>query len=71
MVKEKRVIVVGSRGSKLALIQSNWVISELKRLNPGLEFQIEKYPRRVTGSQTHPCRGWVVLVYLPRNLRLL
>ena len=41
MVKEKRVIV-GSRGSKLALIQANWVISELKRLNPGLEFQIEK-----------------------------
>src|SRR3972149_5349888 len=39
--KEKRVIV-GSRGSKLALIQANWVISELKRLNPGLEFQIEK-----------------------------
>ena len=39
--KEKRVIV-GSRGSKLALIQTNWVISELKRLNPGLEFQIEK-----------------------------
>ena len=43
MVKEKRVVVVvGSRGSKLALIQTNWVISELKRLNPGLEFQIEK-----------------------------
>jgi len=41
LVKEKRVIV-GSRGSKLALIQANWVISELKRLNPGLEFQIEK-----------------------------
>ena len=42
MVKGKRVVVVGSRGSKLALIQTNWVISELKRLNPGLEFQIEK-----------------------------
>ncbi len=42
MVKEKKVVVVGSRGSKLALIQTNWVISELKRLNPGLEFQIEK-----------------------------
>lgn len=41
MVKEKQ-IVVGSRGSKLALIQTNWVISELKRLNPGFEFQIEK-----------------------------
>src|SRR3990167_5794961 len=39
---ENRVVVVGSRGSKLALIQTKWVISELKRLNPGLEFQIEK-----------------------------
>ena len=70
MVKENRVVIVGSRGSKLALIQANWVISELKRLNPSLEFQIEKYPRRVTGSQMHPCRVWVELVYLPRNLRL-
>ncbi len=41
MVKEKHVIV-GSRGSKLALIQTNWVISELKKLNPGYEFHIEK-----------------------------
>ncbi len=41
MVKGKRVIV-GSRGSKLALTQTNWVISELKRLNPGIEFEIEK-----------------------------
>ncbi|MEK6559095.1 MAG: hypothetical protein AABZ43_03035, partial [Planctomycetota bacterium] len=31
MTKEKKVII-GSRGSKLALIQANWVISELKRL---------------------------------------
>lgn len=41
MTKEKQV-VVGSRGSKLALIQTNWVISELKKLNPGFEFHIEK-----------------------------
>lgn len=41
MAKEKHIIV-GSRGSKLALIQTNWVISELKRLNPEFEFQIEK-----------------------------
>ncbi len=41
MVKEKQVIV-GSRGSKLALIQTNWVISELKKFNPGFEFRIEK-----------------------------
>ncbi|HHT9128579.1 MAG TPA: hydroxymethylbilane synthase, partial [Candidatus Wujingus californicus] len=37
-----RQIIVGSRGSKLALIQTNWVISELKKLNPELEFKIEK-----------------------------
>ena len=42
MVKEKKVVVVGSRGSKLALTQTNWVISELKRLNPEFEFLIEK-----------------------------
>ncbi len=41
MAKAKKIIV-GSRGSKLALIQTNWVISELKRLTPKLEFQIEK-----------------------------
>ncbi|MGQ3685849.1 MAG: hydroxymethylbilane synthase [Candidatus Loosdrechtia sp.] len=38
----ERQIIVGSRGSKLALIQTNWVISELKRLNPEFEFRIEK-----------------------------
>lgn len=41
MAKERQIIV-GSRGSKLALIQTNWVISELKKLNPELEFKIEK-----------------------------
>jgi hydroxymethylbilane synthase len=41
LVREKRVIV-GSRGSKLALTQTNWVISELKRLNSEVEFLIEK-----------------------------
>ncbi len=41
MVTGKQV-VVGSRASKLALIQTNWVISELKRLNPEYEFHIEK-----------------------------
>ena len=35
-------IIVGTRGSKLALTQTNWVISELKKLNPGVEFEIKK-----------------------------
>lgn len=32
-------IRVGTRGSKLALAQTDWVISQLKSLSPGLEFE--------------------------------
>ncbi len=41
MVKIGRIII-GSRGSKLALVQSNWVKSELERCSPGIEVTIEK-----------------------------
>lgn len=34
-------IVVGTRGSKLALIQTNWVIGKLKEIYPEIEFQIK------------------------------
>jgi len=34
-------IVIGSRGSKLALIQANWVKSELEKANKETEFVIE------------------------------
>lgn len=34
-------IVVGTRGSKLALIQTNWVVEELKKANPRIEFEIK------------------------------
>lgn len=34
-------IVVGTRGSKLALIQTNWVVAELKKANPDIEFEIK------------------------------
>lgn len=34
-------IVVGSRGSKLALTQTRWVIEKLKELNEDVEFQIK------------------------------
>ena len=33
--------LVGTRGSKLSLAQTNWVISELQKQNPGLEFEIK------------------------------
>ncbi len=34
-------IIVGTRGSKLALTQTNWVIDELKKYNKNLEFEIK------------------------------
>ena len=37
----KQILVIGSRGSKLALTQVRFVESELKRLNPSLETRIE------------------------------
>lgn len=34
-------VIVGSRGSKLALTQTNWVISKLKEKNPNVEFEVK------------------------------
>lgn len=34
-------IIVGTRGSKLALVQTNWVVEKLKKANPGIEFEIK------------------------------
>ncbi len=34
-------IVVGTRGSKLALVQTNWVVDALKKVNPGIEFEVK------------------------------
>ena len=38
----KRKIVVGSRGSKLALIQANSVVTKIRELNPDIEVDIRK-----------------------------
>lgn len=34
-------LVVGTRGSNLALIQTNWVVEQLKKVNPDVEFEIK------------------------------
>ena len=34
-------IVVGTRGSKLALVQTNWVVDELKKASPEIEFEVK------------------------------
>jgi hydroxymethylbilane synthase len=36
-----QIITIGTRGSKLALWQTNWVKGELERLNPGLQVNLE------------------------------
>jgi hydroxymethylbilane synthase len=40
-LENRNKIVIGSRGSKLALIQANWVKSELEKANKEIEFTIE------------------------------
>lgn len=35
----KKKIVVGTRGSKLALTQTNWVVDKLKQIRPDFEFE--------------------------------
>jgi hydroxymethylbilane synthase len=37
-----RKIIVGSRRSKLALTQTNWVIDQLKNLDPRFEFEVKE-----------------------------
>ncbi|MFK2824542.1 hydroxymethylbilane synthase [Bacillus sp. B190/17] len=37
-----RKIIVGSRRSKLALTQTNWVIEQLKNLNPEFDFEVKE-----------------------------
>ena len=37
-----RKIIVGSRRSKLALTQTNWVIEQLKQLDPRFEFEVKE-----------------------------
>ena len=33
--------IVGARGSQLSVAQTNWVISELKKVNPDSEYEIK------------------------------
>jgi len=37
-----RKIIVGSRKSKLAITQTNWVIDQLKKLDPSFEFEVKE-----------------------------
>lgn len=45
----KNKIVIGTRGSKLALWQAEWIKSELQKLRPGLEVELNKI--KTTGDK--------------------
>ncbi|MBI5205354.1 MAG: hydroxymethylbilane synthase [Nitrospirae bacterium] len=45
----KKKIIIGTRGSKLALWQAEWVKSELLKLNPGLTIELNKI--KTTGDK--------------------
>jgi hydroxymethylbilane synthase len=45
----KKKIVIGTRGSKLALWQAEWVKSELEKLTPGVEVELNKI--KTTGDK--------------------
>ncbi|MCL5237640.1 MAG: hydroxymethylbilane synthase [Nitrospirae bacterium] len=45
----KNKIVIGTRGSKLALWQAEWIKSELQKRNPGLEIEFNKI--KTTGDK--------------------
>ncbi|MBI5638973.1 MAG: hydroxymethylbilane synthase [Nitrospirae bacterium] len=45
----KNKVIIGTRGSKLALWQAEWVKSELQRMNPGLEVELNKI--KTTGDK--------------------
>ena len=40
-------LVVGTRGSNLALVQTNWVVEQLKKNNPDIEFEIKSRKTKV------------------------
>jgi hydroxymethylbilane synthase len=45
----KNKVIIGTRGSKLALWQAEWVRAELQRKNPGLEVELNKI--KTTGDK--------------------
>src|SRR5512143_1412706 len=46
---KKNKVVIGTRGSTLALWQAEWVKSELERMNPGLAVELNKI--KTTGDK--------------------
>ena len=51
---EKEKVYVGSRGSKLAVTQTNWMIDQLRTANPDVDFEIKIIKTRGDKVQNRP-----------------
>ena len=56
-MRDSRPIRVGSRGSALALVQDEEVISRLKLRHPGLRFEVDTVRTRGDADQSSPLAG--------------
>jgi hydroxymethylbilane synthase len=52
----KRNITLGTRGSKLALLQAQYILGELKHFYPSLDFEVK--PIRVKGDRPSALSSW-------------
>ncbi len=52
--RDPNLLVVGTRGSLLAVTQTNWVIGEIRRHNPELEVRVERISTRGDRDQEAP-----------------
>lgn len=64
------VVRVGTRGSKLALAQANWVVSRLRELAPDREFAIEVIDSKPTLDPANPNLGEGIFVKEIQNALL-
>ena len=61
---KKNTVRMGSRGSALALVQDDEVISRLKRHHPGLEFEVNTVRTRGDADQAAPLAGMGLGVFV-------
>jgi len=69
-MSSKKKIIIGTRGSELALWQSTWVAKELQRLHPLLT--IETTVIKTTGDKIldSPFQKLAIRVYSQKRLRM-
>ena len=69
-VKEKKVkmkLTVGTRGSVLALAQTNIVLKQIKQAHPDVEFKVNIIKTMATKNKANHCSLLIVKVFLKKK----